>query len=70
MYVHLKDGHVQTDVISKTTYGHLYPRSDRAHPKSCKYGVPYNIALRLKRICFRPELLSRSPLSFESFQLL
>ena len=55
--VHLHEGEIYTDVYSKPTDGHLYLRTDSAHPSSCKRSIPYSIALRLKRICSKPELL-------------
>ena len=67
MHVHFKDGCIFTDVFSKPTDGHLYLRTDSAHPKSCKFSIPYNVALRLKRICSRPELLSKRLLEFKEY---
>ena len=44
-------GKLETDVYIKPTDSHQYLHHASCHPSSCKKGIPYAQALRLRRIC-------------------
>ena len=54
-------------MFSKPTDGHLYLRTDSAHPFHCKSSIPFSIASRLKRICSKPEFLRKRFLEFKEY---
>ena len=45
------NGIVSTDVYSKPTDKHQYLFHTSCHPRSCKKGIPFGQALRIRRIC-------------------
>ena len=46
-----ESGKLETDVYIKPTDSHQYLHRVSCHPNSCKKGIPYAQALRLRRIC-------------------
>ena len=48
-----ESGKLETDVYIKPTDSHQYLHRVSCHPNSCKKGIPYAQALRLRRICFK-----------------
>ena len=56
--VYIKDGRVQTDLHIKPTNKRQYLPTKSCHPKHYKTAIPYNQALRIKRICLEQENLS------------
>ena len=49
--VMLDNGVISTDLYSKPTDKHQYLFHTSCHPNSCKKGIPFGQALRLRRIC-------------------
>ena len=49
--VSLKDGLIETDLYTKPTDKHQYLFSSSCHPHHTKKGIPFGLALRLRRIC-------------------
>ena len=47
----LRNGIVSTDLYSKPTDKHQYLFHTSCHPNSCKKGIPFGQALRIRRIC-------------------
>lgn len=47
----LSNGIVSTDLYSKPTDKHQYLFHTSCHPNSCKKGIPFGQALRIRRIC-------------------
>ena len=47
----LRNGIVSTDLYSKPTDKHQYLFHTSCHPNSCKKGIPFEQALRIRRIC-------------------
>ena len=52
-------GKLETDVYIKPTYSHQYLHRVSCHPNSCKKGIPYAQALRLRRICSKETFFER-----------
>ena len=62
--VYLKeDSLIGTDLYIKPTYKHQYLRMDSCHPKHCKASIPFNQALRLRRICSKIAFTNKEPVS-------
>ena len=49
-------GHIQTSLYTKPMDAHMYLHFSSYHPKHQKSSIPYNQAIRLRRICSTPEL--------------
>ena len=49
--VSLEDGLIETDLYTKPTDKHQYLLISSCHPNHTKRSIPYNLALRLQRIC-------------------
>jgi predicted GNAT family acetyltransferase len=48
--IKIKDGFIQTDLISKDTDKHMYLHVTSRHPISAKTVIPYGLEIRAKRI--------------------
>ena len=57
--VSLEDGLLHTDVYSKPTDAHQYLNYKSCHSPHVKRGIPYEQALRFKRICDSDEVFER-----------
>ena len=53
--VSLNDGKITTDLYTKPTDKHQYLLHSSCHPKHTKQAIPFNLALRLRRVCFSNE---------------
>ena len=53
--LHLREGHIFTDIYAKPTDSHLYLPFSSSHPHHCKRAIPYGVALRLRRNCSTDE---------------
>ena len=49
----IESGKLTVDLYSKPTDKHQYLLSSSCHPKHCIQNIPYSLALRIRRICFR-----------------
>ena len=47
--LHLQNGHIVTNIYSKSTDSHLYLPFTSSHPYHCKKVIPYGVASRAKR---------------------
>ena len=61
------DGHVETDLYIKPTDTHQFLHSSSCHPASCKKGIPFSQALRIRRICSKPEWFEKRAEELISF---
>lgn len=50
--------YIDIDLYTKPTDSHLYLNAKSCHPTSCKKGIAYSLALRLKRICSNDTLFN------------
>ena len=50
-YTTCKNVIMSTDIYNKSTDKHQYLSTQSCHPKHCTKSIPYNQALRIKRIC-------------------
>ena len=55
----IDSGKLETDVYIKPTDNHQYLHRVLCHPNSCKKGIPYAQALRLRRICSKETFFER-----------
>ena len=65
----LKDnqGNISTDVYQKPTDTHPYLHWTSAHPPHLKRSIPYNQALRLRRICSSTDTLKKQIMEYSNF---
>ena len=62
--VMLNNGVLATDLFCKPTDKHQYLFHTSCHPNSCKRGIPYGQALRIRRICSTDELFEKRAREF------
>lgn len=55
----LNEGVISTDLYRKPTDKHQYLFHSSCHPNSCKKGIPYGQALRIRRICSTDALFDK-----------
>ena len=60
-------GKLETDVYIKPTDSHQYLHQASCHPSSCKKGIPYAQALRLRRICSKDTFFDKRTQDLCSF---
>ena len=65
--VKLQNGVVSTDLYSKPTDKHQYLFYTSCHPNSCKKGIPFGQALRLRRICSQDTLFEKRAKELTSY---
>ena len=51
----VKDGSIETDLYTKPTDKHQYLLVSSRHPQHTKRAIPFNLALRLRRIRSNPD---------------
>ena len=59
VHVHLRNGHIETDLHVKPTDKHQYLLKSSCHPSHTKRSLSYSMALRLRRICSTDELFNK-----------
>ena len=57
--VMLNNGVISTDLFCKPTDKHQYLFHTSCHPNSCKRGIPFGQALRIRHICSTDELFEK-----------
>jgi len=62
--VMLNNGVISTDLFCKPTDKHQYLFHTSCHPNSCKRGIPFGQALRIRRICSTDELFEKRAREF------
>ena len=62
-------GKLETDVYIKPTDSHQYLHQASCHPNSCKRGIPYAQALRLRRICSKETFFEKRVQDFCRFSV-
>ena len=62
--VMLNNGVISTDLFSKPTDKHQYLFHTSCHPNSCKKGIPFGQALRIRRICSTEDLFEKRAKEF------
>ena len=62
--VMLDNGVISTDLFCKPTDKHQYLFHTSCHPNSCKRGIPFGQALRIRRICSTDELFEKRAKEF------
>ena len=60
-------GNTSTDIFQKPTDTHPYLHWTSAHPPHLKQSIPYNLALRLGRICSSTRVLEQRILEYSNF---
>ena len=59
--VSIKDGFIEADLYTKPTDKHQYLLISSCHPQHTKRSIPYSLALRLRRICSIPFVITYNP---------